>query len=364
VTERAPNAVAALLDRAVRAGFAPGLAAAWIRAGEPTPIVIVRGAAKLGPPEEQPATPATLWDLASLTKPLAVTTLALLARRDGLVDLDWPVARLVPELGGLALGGRTVLELLSHSSGLPAWAPLYALAAGRPERVVSALASLPLLEAGRHVVYSCPGFVLLGLALERAHGQRLDHLFSSRVAGPLGLGIGYLPAATGPLAGGAAWPAAERALVLERGLDPSSIPATAAGLPDDGNARFLGGAAGNAGLFGSAAEVVALASAFLHGGSLLSDGERVLATRNHTPCLEQARGLGWQLAPSPGCSAGPSLSAAAFGHTGFTGASVWVDPTRSLVLALLANRTHPGHRDVNLHPLRRRFHDLVVSLTP
>jgi len=86
-----------------------------------------------------------------------------------------------------------------------------------------------------------------------------------------------------------------------------------------------------------------------------------LATTCHTAGLEQARGFGWQLAPTPGCSAGPALSASGFGHTGFTGPSVWVDPACDAVLVLLLHRHHPGHRNVDLHPLRRRFHSLVIG---
>ena len=125
--------------------------------------------------------------------------------------------------------------------------------------------------------------------------------------------------------------------------------------------RFLGGVAGNAGLFGTIRGVLGLARALQTPGDLLTGDEIGLATRNHTPGLGQARGLGWQLASSPGCSAGPALSTGAFGHTGFTGTSLWIDPERRLAIALLANRVHPGHRPTDLHPLRRRFHQLVVQ---
>jgi CubicO group peptidase (beta-lactamase class C family) len=96
-------------------------------------------------------------------------------------------------------------------------------------------------------------------------------------------------------------------------------------------------------------------------GLLLTEDEIAAATRTRTPGLEQERGLAWQLASSPGCSAGPALAPEAFGHTGFTGTSLWIDPTRKLAMALLTNRVHPGHRSTDLHPLRRRFHQLVVD---
>jgi len=131
---------------------------------------------------------------------------------------------------------------------------------------------------------------------------------------------------------------------------------------DDGNTRGLGGAAGNAGLFGTAAAVAALASEYLPGGGELVTGEEAsLATAALTPGLEQLRGIGWQLAATPGCSAGPALAGSSFGHTGFSGTSAWVDAEAGAVLVLLANRLHPGGRTPDLHPLRRRFHALAVA---
>jgi len=311
-----------------------------------------------------PVSPATWFDLASLTKPLVVGTSSLLAMRDGNLTLATTVADVFPDAAGQVIGDRTVRQLLTHTSGLPAWAPVYALADSRQASdIIEALCGLPAGELDTHVVYSCPGFILLGLMLERVCGAPLDHFFGQRVLRPMGLGpeLGYRPEATRPLAGGAAKPEAERRLLAERGLDAGRIPAVGSGWPDDGNARFLGGVSGNAGLFGTVTGVLSLAGAYLRGTALLTEDERGLATGDHTPGLEQARGLGWQLAGSPGCSAGSALAPEAFGHTGFTGTSVWVDPSRCLTMALLTNRVHPGHRDVDLHPLRRRFHQLVVE---
>jgi len=205
--------------------------------------------------------------------------------------------------------------------------------------------------------------MILGMMLERSTGRSLDRLFSEWVAEPLRLEreLGYRPPATHTLAGGANDPATEHGLVSERGLDPDTIPATGRGMPDDGNARFLEGVSGNAGLFGTVGGVLALATAYLGGGEFFSPYEISLATADHSRGLEQARGLGWQLASSPGCSAGPALAPTAFGHNGFTGTSLWVDPTMGLAIVLLSNRIHPGHRPTDLHPLRRRFHHLVVD---
>ncbi len=273
------------------------------------------------------------------------------------------MGEVLPEAAAHPVGTRSVRQLLTHSSGLPAWEPLYALAGGDARRSFAALMDVPVEEPGSHVVYSCPGFILLGMMIERLAGVGLAELFTQRVLEPLGLTgeIGYRPDAHLPIAGGAKAPLAEQRLLAERGLDGQLIPLIGPGRPDDGNARFLDGVAGNAGLFGTAGGVLALASAYLGMGEFLTPKEIELATTDHTPGLEQRRGFGWQLAGSPGCSAGPALDPSAFGHTGFTGTSLWIDPTRGLAVTLLANRVHPGHRPTDLHPLRRRFHQLVIA---
>lgn len=351
-----------LLERGFRAGSAPGMVAAWQATTASSPQSVVVGRAVVQPISAT-ATPNTWFDLASLTKPLVVSTLSLLAMRDGALSLNTAVAEVLPETTEYPVGARSVEELLTHSSGLPAWEPIYALADGNPKNALESLISLKLDEPDTHVVYSCPGFILLGKMLERLAGTSLDGLFAERVVRPLGLEdeIGFRPASHLPLAGGARVPGAEQLLIAERGLDSDSIPTTSPGQPDDGNSRFLGGVAGNAGLFGTVAGVLALAKVYLGEGDFLTPEEISLATTDHTPGLEQGRGFGWQLATSPGCSAGSALAPSAFGHTGFTGTSLWVDPTRGIAMTLLTNRVHPGHRPTDLHPLRRRFHQLVVD---
>lgn len=352
-----------LLEGAIRAGIAPGVVAGWRNLDDADPRSVAVGHASLRPVVEK-MTDDIWFDLASLTKPLVITPLVLLTIRTGVLSLESRVAHIIPELGGEPLGDRRVRHLLTHTSGLPAWEPIYALARTNISRdVTRALAGLPVGEVRGEVIYSCPGFILLGLILERLADASLDALMSRHVLEPLGLAheIGFRPGAEKPLAAGASTPGTERLLMGDRDLDPERIPRISPGFPDDGNSRFLGGVAGNAGLFGTIRGVLGLASAMVDPGALLTDAEISEATHNHTPGLEQARGLGWQLASSPGCSAGSALAPTAFGHTGFTGTSLWIDPTRSLAMALLANRVHPGHRPTDLHPVRRRFHQLVVE---
>jgi CubicO group peptidase (beta-lactamase class C family) len=336
------------------------MVAGWRSSADTAAHIVTVGRAEVAP-ASRPMTAATRFDLASLTKPLVIGTLSLLAMRERLIGLETRLGDLLRESSGTPIGSRTVRQLLTHTSGLPAWEPIYAHSGCDPDRALEALLALTVTEPDEHVVYSCPGFIVLGWALERVNGTPLDRLYRQRVLQPLGLerSLGFRPCVGSDLAAGSRDAATETGLLMERGIDPGSIPAMGTGLPDDGNARFLSGVSGNAGLFGTIGGVLDAASAFLDGGRLLTADEIILATTNFTSGREQARGLAWQLAPSPCCSAGSALSARAFGHTGFTGTSAWIDPDRELVMVLLANRTHPGHRDTDLHPLRRRFHELV-----
>jgi CubicO group peptidase (beta-lactamase class C family) len=302
--------------------------------------------------------------LASLTKPLVVTTLCLLAFRSRDLALDTTVGEVLEEARGCALATATVRQLLDHTSGLPAWRPLYAIT-DSAERVLETILGLQLEAVpGQRVLYSCLDFILLGLMVQRVTGEPLDTLFERRVLAPLGLEsqLGFAPRRDSRrLAGGARAATVERQMTRDQGLDPERVPLPTIEQPDDGNARFLGGVAGNAGLFGTAVGVWKLAGEYLPGqGSLLTEDEARAATVPSSCGNDDVRALGWQLASARGAASGPGLVPESYGHTGFTGTSVWLDPDRSAVLVLLANRHHPGHRGTDLHPLRRRYHALAL----
>lgn len=352
-----------LFQRSLRAGTAPGVVAEWGRAGDETACVVI-GAASLSPQRVELAAD-TWFDLASLTKPLVTTTLTLLAFRSGALTPSTRVGEVLREVQGGAVGDLEVDRLLSHSSGLPEWLPLYCLVEGDARSLRTRLAGVALESApGERVTYSCVGFVILGLMLAEIGGESLDSMFQREVLGPLGLEgeLGFDPATeTQSLCNGATYPITEQRLTAELEYDSRWIPPFEPGKPDDGNARFLGGVAGNAGLFGTARGVGTLAREYLPGGgSLLSADEAEAAISLRSGGLDQARGWGWQLASTPGCSAGEALSEGAFGHTGFTGVSVWCDPVTRGVFVLLTNRNHPAQRENDLHPLRRRFHNLAA----
>jgi CubicO group peptidase (beta-lactamase class C family) len=318
-------------------------------------------------PGRLPASTETLYDLASLTKPLATALLAVRLQAAGRLRLEDRVDRLLPEWRPGDGPPLTLLDLLTHRSGLPAWMPLYALASDMTGRIV-AVATAPRPHAPLlAVTYSCPNYLLAGFALERVSGAPLDRLFREQVTTPLGIGdLGYRPAPEEK----------PRIAATETGnAHESALAGVAAaayngwrrqliwGEVHDHNAWTLGGVAGNAGLFGTARAVWSLARTFLKDGpALLGDEERSWFAHDFTPGLNQARSVGFQLASTPGCSAGADLSPRAFGHTGFTGTSLWIDPEVERVLVLLTNRVHPRHRDRDLHPLRREFHTRARAL--
>ncbi len=351
-----------LLQRGVQAGLSVGCVGLATRGSSQGRVWSCGRAAVGGPPVH----PSLIYDLASLTKPLVTTTLLLLARRDGL-EFDALLGELVPELEGSPWASVAVWQAASHCGGFPAWEPLYALGDCSREGYLEALCRVqPIGPPGTKVEYSCLGFIALGIALERAGGADLATLFEELVAVPLGIEdeLLFAPDKSVAVAGQAWREDAEEEMVRQRGL-AAEVPPLPAGrhAGDDGNSRGLGGVAGNAGLFGSAAAVARVAAEYLPGGGELLTGEEVeLATKCRTEGLEQARGLGWQLAATPGCSAGPALPAHAWGHSGFAGTSVWIDPDLRQVYVLLANRLHPWCRTPDLHPWRRRFHALAARV--
>jgi CubicO group peptidase (beta-lactamase class C family) len=318
-------------------------------------------------PRRIAATTTTLYDLASLTKPLATALLAVRLQAAGRLTIEDRVDRHLPEWRPREDGPPlTLLDLLTHRSGLPAWLPLYASAtdvAGRVAVVAKAERAHPPLLG---VTYSCPNYLLAGFALERASGAPLERLFPDLVTGPAGIrDLLYRPDRSEQprIAATETGNAHERALAGPGAAGYNGFRRDLIwGEVHDHNAWSLGGAAGNAGLFGTARGVWSLARHFLSGGGLLGDEERGWFGHDFTPGLNQARAVGFQLAATPGCSAGEALSPRAFGHTGFTGTSLWIDPGAERIFVLLTNRVHPRFRERDLHPLRREFHALARAL--
>lgn len=380
-----------VLETAVETGTVPGAVALVRHRGE---VVLheAHGMAATAP-DLRPMAPATVFDLASLTKPLvgAAVTLALVDR--GALSLDQEVTGFLPELGGLRGAGVTFRRILSHTSGLPGWRPLYVWARDRAGvlEVVDGLG--PASAPGSRFEYSDIAFLILGLALERAADRPLDELAAELVFDPLGLErTGYRPA--GPPEGFAVTEegnAFERRMAEWAGLEfPDWRTGFHPGEVNDGNTHYaMGGVSAHAGLFSDASELGILGEMWRGRGAW--EGRRVLsravveqATRDQAPGGAR-RGLGWDLMKSGGPTleeltradagffpptespwsprpSGELLSGSAFGHTGFTGTSLWIDPERELVAVLLTNATHPRvDLDRPVNALRARFHNAVAA---
>jgi CubicO group peptidase (beta-lactamase class C family) len=290
----------------------------------------------------------TVYDVASLTKVIATTTALMLLVEDGRIDLDAPVSRYLPAFSGGEKDRVTVRHLLTHTSGLPAWAP----ARGQtPEAALESVIRTPLAASpGARMVYSDVGFVVLWAAAEQAAGEPLAELLARRVYAPLGMrSTGFNPGE-----------GCERCSpTWRRGGAPVR------GIVHDPIARKLGGVAGNAGLFSTAADLSRFAAMLANGGEL--QGVRVLeeetirdfATRQ--PGAGE-RALGWETPKANGTgAAGKSLSRRAFGHTGFTGTSLWVDPERRTWTVLLTNRTYDPRTSSRIQQLRRAVHAYVTE---
>ena len=321
--------------------------------------------------ERRPATLETVYDLASLTKPLVTGLICAKYLESGRLSLDDPVSRHLPEFGRPDKKGITIRHLLTHTSGLPAWRPLYLLCEGRPERAPTVINALPLEhEPGTRVVYSDLGFITLGLLLQRLSYRTLAELALREVIHPLGLKRTFFNPEAAFRTETAACESAGNAYERETCRAGEWADTEHAwregpiwGEVHDGNAHFLGGAAGHAGLFSTAAETATIALMFTARWSRFFRPETsALFRTNLTEGLNEARSLGWQLAATPDSTAGPRLPPDSFGHLGFTGTSCWIDPQAERVFILLTNRTHARQLPfVNINSVRRSFHTLAVE---
>ena len=243
-------------------------------------------------------------------------------------------------------------DAVRRHHGLPAWFPLYARGegAGAYSRTLAEIE--PAAAPGSGVLYSDLNFLLFGDVLEAHFSLPLDRAFAELVAAPAESGARFLPEATPPPAATEKGDETERRMTAALGLSyPHFREGVVRGEVHDGNAFRRGGVAGNAGLFATARDVWALARTWLLDYSADFCGDR-------TPLFPEARGLAWQGARGAG-SAISRMSRRAFGHTGFTGTSVWIDPDSGRIAVLLTNRVHPAVKPVDFNEVRRRFHEAV-----
>ncbi|HEX8394538.1 MAG TPA: serine hydrolase [Longimicrobium sp.] len=366
-----PAAVTVLQSaRPEAAGFAPGLgatldsiarAAVADRAAPAIAIAVGRhgrlvhlagyGAVDWAP-GSAPVTDSTLFDMASVTKVVATTTLAMMLEEEGRLDLDRTVSSYLPEFSDSAKAGITVRMLLTHRGGLEAGAPLARQYRGR-EQYLQQINARPLRFApGTRTVYSDWDLVLMQLIMERVTGQTLDVLTRDRVFAPLGMReTGYLPLPGTPRS---------RIAATEVAADRGGL---IWGEVHDPNAWALGGVAGHAGLFSSARDMAVFAQMLLNGGeygAVRILRPQTLARWTAPQGPGASRSLGWDT-PSGESSAGRYFSPRSFGHTGYTGTSVWIDPERSLFIVLLTTRVNPTAENQRHVGLRRAVADAVQA---
>ena len=299
-----------------------------------------------------PVDESSIYDMASLTKVVSTTTAAMILEEQGLLDLDRTVVSYLPEFNAPEKAAITVRMLITHQGGLEAFAALYRDTKGRDDYLAK-INERPLRSPpGTTTVYSDWDLILLQLIIERITGQTLDRFTTDRVFAPLGMtSTMYNPDS-----------AAFRARIAPTEID-SARGGLVRGKVHDENANAMGGVSGHAGLFSTAPDLTIFAQMLLNGGQY--NGVRIVkpetvARWTAPQSRTSSRALGWDT-PSKGSSSGKFFSPRSFGHTGFTGTSIWLDPERGLFVILLTNRVNPSRNNNRHVPLRRDVADAAQS---
>jgi len=312
--------------------------------------------------QENPVKESTVYDLASLTKPLATTLAILVLLKERLLHFSDLVSDIFPRTG-TTMRGISIKDILCHSAGFPAHQP-YHLELGmlakekRKDTLLRLLAAEPqAYEPGSTSIYSDLGFMLLGLIVEKISGQELAHFFREKLVEPLGIEKKIFYGKAGQRDTEKTYAPTEDCPLRKRIL---------CGEVSDENAHALGGVAGHAGLFGTIGGVLEIGVHLLdqwqgreeHPNYQASDLRRFL-TRQDVP--ESTWALGFDTPSRTGSSGGRYLAPTSVGHLGFTGTSFWIDPTRDLVMVLLSNRVHPSRENTRIKQFRPLFHETVME---
>jgi uncharacterized protein YbbC (DUF1343 family)/CubicO group peptidase (beta-lactamase class C family) len=348
-----------LVDAAIARHELPG---AVVLVGRGDAVVYRRafGQRMVAPPE--PMTEDTIFDLASLTKVVATTTSVMQLVEAGRIRLSDPVAQFIPEFGRYGKNAITIRHLLTHTSGLRPDLELDVEFSGADEAIRRATEEVPTAAPDERFAYSDINFFLLGDIVRRVSGERLDRYASAHIFGPLGMtDTMFLP----PDVLRARIAPTERCRPLAWPCGNPDTPYLR-GVVHDPTARRMGGVAGHAGLFSTAADLSRFCRALLNGGSL--DGARILSpaavarmSSPSTPAgMRDVRGLGWDIDSSYSANRGELFPLGSYGHTGFTGTSLWLDPQSKTYVVFLSNRVHPdGKGDVT--PLRGKIATIAAA---
>jgi beta-glucosidase-like glycosyl hydrolase/CubicO group peptidase (beta-lactamase class C family) len=339
-------AIRAHLDAAVADRAFPGAMCVVTRRGD---VVARVAAGRVSYADDAPAvTKETRYDLASLTKVCATTPAVLRLVAEGKLSLDDPVQKYVPEFVGAGKEQVTVRHLLAHQGGLPSYVRFFRSLEGRDAILAAAAKEGLMLEPGTAVRYSDLGFMLLMQVVEKASGVPYALYVRRFVSGPLGMDAFFTPTAGEPCDAAPTEDDRWRGRVVQ-------------GHVHDENAYAMGGVSGHAGLFATADGVARYGTALLAGGApVLPRAIVAEATRPSGIGSDTTRGLGFQLLRS-GSWAGTEVPAGTFGHTGFTGTSLWCSPRHDVCVVLLSNRVHPTRVNNKITSVRRRVHDAVVD---
>lgn len=352
--KRFPRAFAMLRDAIEQRAF-PGATLAVAHRGK---LVASHGFGQFTYDEPSPQiTRETVFDLASVTKAVATATVAMILFERGTLKLDAPVAQLLPEFVTLSPPHQkpkreavTIRMLLAHSSGLPAYEKLFEFAHDRKELLRAAMTTPLAVAPGARAEYSDIGFILLGEFLQRIAGEPLDEFVQREIFGRLGLTrTWFVP------------PLEMRSQVPPTEDDRTFRKRVIQGEVNDENAWVMGGVSGHAGMFASAIDLATFAECLLQGGApLVKPATLALFTRREESPRGTSRALGWDT-PSHPSSSGARFAPTSFGHLGFTGTSLWVDPKRHLSVTLLTNRTWPDRSSQRIREVRPLLHDAVVE---
>jgi serine-type D-Ala-D-Ala carboxypeptidase len=298
-------------------------------------------------------TTGSIFDLASVSKVVATTSMAMILYERGLLDLEAPIAAIIPEFGDASDSRKaevTVRMLLAHSSGLPAYEKLFLRVKNREGLIAAAFTAPLTADPGTRAEYSDIGFIILGAALERIADEPLDRFCQREVFGPLGMGrTTFNPPAT--------W----RASIVPTADDRAFRRRVIQGEVQDENASVLGGVAGHAGVFSTAQDIAIFAHAMLNGGAPMVRREALAQfTRRESSPAGTSRALGWDT-PSTSSQSGEYFSSYSFGHLGYTGTSLWIDPERQLSVTFLTNRTWPDCKNEAIKQVRPLVHDAIIE---
>lgn len=337
-----------LISNGIKQGIFPGAVVAM--SIKDKPLFLEAYGNRMITPKVLPMLEETLFDLASLTKVVATATSVMILKEKGLINLESDISEYLSEF---KRKGISVFHLLTHTSGLPAWRPLYVEVKERSD-VVKYLSEINLdYETGRKVVYSCLGYILLGEMIRRVTGLGLDKFADKEIFKPLlMLNTFFNP----PRDRREECAATEDSNSFEKRMsnykDHRWRDGVIVGEVHDENANFLGGVAGNAGLFSTATDLYKFARMLINRGeNILSPNSVKMLSTIQTVRLSESRGIGWII-----------LSDGTLYHSGFTGTAIWINLERRMFATLLTNRVHPDATKEGIVDFRQKFYQLIKSL--